>query len=300
MKPTFRVIFDRSAFHGSNFESLRDSSLKRLCGAGIIAVFHTPNFLNETLGAFGARRETVWQEHLRFAVEVCNGGIFLEKEEIWHEELMSGRGQLARRLLPKRPSRRFDSAPRVLAKLAAKAATGDLSVEWRETQAARDEAYEKTLNQRLTATGMRQEVAKAMREGGVKGNLSDASFPNFRRSTRKELGAELMPIVSKTRASKLASMWFQNQSRYPYYSAFVDGLQYSLFRAAAEHERSIDRNAQADFEQLGYLTWADMIVTNETKFMRDAFDVIWRPRGKRIETAQGFAELVGKLDRAKR
>jgi hypothetical protein len=52
MKPTFRVIFDRSAFHGSNFDSLRDSPLKRLCRAGIIAVYHTPNFISETLGAF--------------------------------------------------------------------------------------------------------------------------------------------------------------------------------------------------------------------------------------------------------
>jgi hypothetical protein len=181
--------------------------------------------------------------------------------------------------------------------LATKAATGDLTVEWRETQAARDEAFEKTLKQRLTATGMREEVIKAIRKGRVKGKASDASFPKFLKNTRMELGAELMPIVSKTHAAKLASMWFQNQHRYPFYSAFVDGLQYSLFRAAAEHERPIDRNSQADFEQLAYLTWADIIVTNETKFMRDAFDVIWRPRGIRIETAQSFAALVTRLDR---
>lgn len=298
MEPTLRVIFDRSSFHGANFDSLRDSPLKRLCRAGIIAVYHTPNFISETLGAYGAPRETGWQEHLGFAVEVCNGGIFLEKEEIWHEELVSGCGQRARRLLPQRPNRRFDSAPRLLAKLGTKAATGDLSVEWRETQVARDEAYGKTLKQRLTATGMRQEVISVIRQGGVKGKLSDASFPAFRKNTRMELGTELMPVVSKTHASKLASMWFRNQHRYPFYSAFVDGLQYSLFRAAAEHEKPIDRNAQADYEQLAYLTWADMIVTNETNFMRDAFDVIWRPSGKRIETAQSFAALVTRLDRS--
>jgi hypothetical protein len=178
-----------------------------------------------------------------------------------------------------------------------KANTGDLGAEWRASQSERDEAYEKILKQRLTARGMRQEVAEVIRQRCVKGQLSDASYPKFLKSTRAELGAEVMPLVSKARAAQLASMWFRNQRQYPFYSAFIDGLQYSLFRAAAEHQKPIDTNAQADYEQLAYMTWADVIVTNETKFMSDAFKAIWLPRGKLLQTTEAFTDLTSRLDR---
>ncbi|MCI0424198.1 MAG: hypothetical protein L0312_34155, partial [Acidobacteria bacterium] len=56
-----------------------------------------PVFLEETLSAFGSSRGAKdWQRHLEFALDVCNGGIFLDKEQIWHNELVAGRGDLSR------------------------------------------------------------------------------------------------------------------------------------------------------------------------------------------------------------
>ncbi len=34
----------------------------------------------------------------------------------------------------------------------------------------------------------------------------------------------------------------------------------------------LDDNARADYEQLAYLTWADLIVSNDTRFLLDAFN----------------------------
>jgi hypothetical protein len=72
---------------------------------------------------------------------------------------------------------------------------------------------------------------------------------------------------------------------------------YSGYYAAIEHNRPIDRNAQADFEQLAYLIWADIVVSNDEGFYRSAFQTLWAPRGKRMESAQSFAALLQALAR---
>ncbi len=95
-----RVLFDRSAFHGKRFAALSDSSLRQLVPSNRVVIIHTPVFLDETLSSFGsARAGDEWRTHMAFALDVCNGGIFLDKEQIWHNELVSGRGPFAGRLL---------------------------------------------------------------------------------------------------------------------------------------------------------------------------------------------------------
>ena len=60
-----RVIFDRSAFHGERFESLRTSPLHKLVAAGAVTVIHTPIFLEETVATFGKTgAQGEWRQHL--------------------------------------------------------------------------------------------------------------------------------------------------------------------------------------------------------------------------------------------
>jgi hypothetical protein len=39
----------------------------------------------------------------------------------------------------------------------------------------------------------------------------------------------------------------------------------------------------------------DIFVSNDTRFQRAAFDELWRPKGKRLETAESFADLMRRL-----
>jgi hypothetical protein len=75
-----RVIFDRSAFHGERFAALAESPLRALIARGRMMVIHTPLFLDETLSAYGSTRDgaDAWRTHLTFALDICNGGIFLD------------------------------------------------------------------------------------------------------------------------------------------------------------------------------------------------------------------------------
>ena len=155
---SLRIIFDRSAFHADRFDLLSNSRLSELVAKGRISVLLTPVFLNETLTAYGSPRPVAWQQHLTYALDVCNGGIFLGKEDIWREELVMGRGPFARRLLPEKPSKRYDSRPRLIARLRAAAKTGDLDREWVESQQERDDSYNKSVNQKKMSEEIRGEA----------------------------------------------------------------------------------------------------------------------------------------------
>jgi len=291
-----RVIFDRSAFHGERFEALASSPLRELIARNRMVVIHTPIFLDETLSSFGsARAGDEWRAHMAFALDICNGGIFLDKEQIWHNELVCGRGPFARHLLPERPNKNYGSRPRLIATLREKIATGDLSKEWAESAEDREDTQLKKSNQISVSREVRQEVASAAKERRMVGSVKGASFPQFLKSEFTHTGRLLMDLVDARRAGALADQWERAPTRFPFYSGFVEGFLYHGFHAAVEHNQPIDRNAQADYEQLAYLTWADIVVSDDEGFFRGAFETIWQPRGKRLESAESFAKLVERL-----
>jgi hypothetical protein len=291
-----RVIFDRSAFHGERFGVLRDSPLQRLVNAKRVTVIHTPIFLEETITTFGKEGANgEWPEHLAFALDICNGGFFEEAVDIWHAELVCGRGRQARFLLRERRNR-HGSREELVARLRRAVADGDLRREWIETQPARDESYRKKQNQRQSANAIRAKVSQALKSWPPPDHrLTEVNFEVSKRSEFISVGRHLMRLVDPARQPVLGDQWERNPTQYPFYSAFVEGLVYSLHYAAIEHNKRIDDNAQADFEQLAYLTWADMFVLNDTRFLRDCFDAIWRPRGKRLESAESFADLMRRI-----
>lgn len=292
---TFRVIFDRSAFHGDRFETIRKSALRDLHRRGIIKVYHTPIFLDETVSSYGASKNAEeWRDHLLYSLDVCSG-IFLDRPEIFHNELVSGRGQFARFLEPERPSRRYDSRPRWIQKLRNIAASGDLSKEWAESTAMRLETQEKKNNQRDVSKNLREVVAKAHREKAVIRSRKPYSFSEFKSTEFERTGRQLMDQVDKGRSGALADQWAQRPDRYPFYSAFVESFLYNGFYAMTEHNKKLDRNSQPDYQLLAYLTWADLVVSDDTGFFRNAFETIWKPRGKRLETAETFATLMDRL-----
>lgn len=258
-------------------------------------MFLTPVFLNETLTAYGAKRPVEWRQHLTYALDVCNGGLFLEKTDIWREELVMGRGRLARHLLPEKPSRRYDSRPSLIARLRAVAETGDLEQEWVHSQEERDEDYNKSVNQQTISKDIRMEAKARLGAKPSQADLANYPFERFRSTEMIRTGRHLMSLVAPHRAAPLADQWARAPERFSFYTAFVEGLMYNGYFAALEQQERIDRNAQADYEQLAYLQWADLVVSNDTKFFTRAFETIWRPRGKRLESAESFVALLERL-----
>ncbi len=220
---------------------------------------------------------------------------FLEKEEIWHEELVAGRGIFAKCLMPERPTKKYDSRSRLMARLRELVHTGDFEREWSETEANRIEKWQKKRNQKSILVDARTSVAAIRKQRRITEPLSDYPFAKFCNSTFLHTGTELMDLVSARRGAALADQWAQSPERFPFYTAFVEGFLYAGYHAMVEVNDPIDVNAQVDFEQLSYLTWADIVVSNDQRFFRKAFETLWKPRGKRLETSQSFAALVDRL-----
>jgi hypothetical protein len=284
-----RIIFDRSSFHGKRFELLTSSRLRQLAAQRRVEVFHTATFLDELIQSYGSARASAssWREHLRYAVQICNGGMFLTVEDIWHSELVDGRGTASRHLFPHASFLGFQGT------LLETADTGDLSREWAESEIERMDTRRKKTKQREIFREAREAVSKARRDGKLRGRLRDYPFSDYRQSEFTRNGRALMRVVDKERATELADLWEANPEGFPYYTAFVEGFVYSQDYAAMEHNRRLDGNEQADYEQLAHLIWADVVVSEDRAFFRSAFDALWKPRGKRMESAASF---VGSLE----
>jgi hypothetical protein len=235
-----RVIFDRSAFHGENFKLFELSQLQELTSRCALTVLLTPVFLNETLTAYGSKRPVDWQQHLSYALDVCNGGIFLDKSDIWHEELAMGRGRFARFLLPEKPNRRYDSRPRFVAKLREVANTGDLHPEWVASQEERDEAFLKSARQKKISGELREEAARRLGGRPEKGDLANYPFSAFRATELTRIARHLMSLVDARRALELADQWAQAPQRFPFFTAFVEGFLYNGYYATLEHSERLD------------------------------------------------------------
>jgi hypothetical protein len=283
-----RIIFDRSSFHGKRFELLTSSPLRRLTAQRRVEVFHTATFLDELIQSYGSARASAssWREHLRYAVQICNGGMFLPVDDIWRSELVDRGGAASRHLLPHASFVGFQGT------LLQTADTGELSGAWAESQPERMDTRRKKIKQHAIFREAREAVAQARREGKLRGRLRDYPFAEYRRSEFTRNGRALMRVVDRERAIELAELWEAHPEEFPFYTAFVEGFVYSQYYAAIEHNGRLDGNEQADYEQLAHLIWADVVVSDDRAFFRSAFENLWRPRGKRMLSAASFVESL--------
>lgn len=286
-----RVIFDRSAFHGENFTKLVNSPLRRLVERGLVTVLHTPIFLEETIQSHENGSEE-WKDHLNFALDVCNGGFFLTKDEIWRNELVRGQGPHARNLFPVRGNRHLRSLSAFTQDLRNLTSSKELRELWNGGLLEREETQQRKNNQRDLFSEIREEVSAARREGRLRGNLKKYTFAQFRSSELACTASLFMSLVDSRRSGALASQWTKNPDRFPFYTAFMEGILYSAYYAMIEHNLALDRNAQADFEQLAYLLWADVVVSNDERFFKSTFQAIWKPRRKHMKAANEFVALL--------
>jgi hypothetical protein len=293
--PGMRVIFDRSAFHGDRFDALARSPLRILAARGRVRSFLTPVFIDETISAYGsARAPDDWRDHLKFAVDVCNGGLMLTRDNIWHNELVKRQGRRARHIFPEIPTKRYGKSNRewleTLRALTSKSHK-DLADAWMGSEAERAETNRRKDAQRALFSRIRSDVAAGQRVR----KLGDISFQRYLANEFLAAGKQFMSLVDNQRRVELGELWAVRPDRYPFFSAFIEGALYSAFYAMIEQRERLDRNAQSDWEQLSYLVWADIMVSNEERFLRKAFDALWKPRGKQLMTAEEFSDHLSSL-----
>jgi len=66
---------------------------------------------------------------------------------------------------------------------------------------------------------------------------------------------------------------------------------YSMLQA----NQPLDLNAQADLDLMTHLLHADILLSNEQGFLKQAFDGLWKPKHRVLMTSEEFVRFLDKL-----
>jgi hypothetical protein len=291
VRKTLTVIFDRSAFHGADFDRLAGSRLLEFVRSDKIRVHHTQMFLEETLGLYERERNrAVFRRQLPFILDICNGKWLRSREEIWRMEVVQGKGK---------NSNVFESleARTNTERRLREAVAGDADLpEFWEALPEKHAERQKQARQFTSWKDLRKEVDEIRR-----GIVSPADkIPE----TPKEFIARHLVLVGKGLITRqvaapdplaLCAHWRKDKRNFPFFTSFVEGYLYAGYYAMIEVNEPVDWNAQADIEQLTGLIKADLLVSCDTRFQRLAFDVLWAGRGRRMMTTSEFVDRLPEL-----
>ena len=291
-RSALRVVFDTNVFTPDHFPLLANSPLVRLCKVGRIMPVYGHVFLEEVWRAYGreSRRTPLVEQWIPFIVETvsrfCDDFI-----TIWHRELVEGRGHRTNIYMCPRKQ------------LLLLAGLGNISVDgsWRglhdaKTELALEDA--KRDAQRKVSTGIRQEVADELKKIGYSRQQHGGPVPfnEFFPKIIDQIGREFVGVLVRCYdPGAVADRWSSSKGAYPYFTWFVTNMIYMSYYSATRPNDGIDLNAQADLDLMTHLIHADVLVSNETGFLRKAFYDLWRPRNKVILTSQEFVDFINKL-----
>lgn len=142
---------------------------------------------------------------------------------------------------------------------------------------------------------IRQEVADWRKAVGYSEQKHGRVIP-FEQFAERQLdrsGREFIEALVECRDPKaVAKRWARDKAAYSHFTAFVSNMTYLSYYAATRSNDRIDLNAQADLDLMTHLLRADALVSNETGFLRNAFNDIWRPCRKVLFTSKEFADFI--------
>jgi len=287
-----RVVFDTNVFSATHFDTIDNSPLRLLCRRGRVVPIYSGVFLEETLRSYASPtiRQDLLTRWLPFiiasALRFCD-----DLPSIWRRELLQGRGRDASIFMSAKVQENL------LAHLAniPKDGTWDF---FGETKMERDADVAKSIARRNNSKEMRKEVSSLLHNMGIQGAPSDALplSAEVHAHLVVHLGYGLIQrYVTPKDWRAVGTRWARDRNSYPFFTQFAENAVYQEMRFMTDHTASIDLNAQADLDILTHLLRADALVTNETGFMRTAFEDLWRARRKTIFDSSEFAAFLRKL-----
>ncbi len=283
-----RVVFDTNAFSPGYFDLLEQSPLRKLCRTGHIQPIYSHVFLEETLRAYGveSRREDLVTKWLPFIVvtadRICNDFV-----TIWREELIQGRGPHARIFMSRRDYESFEKS------LISIPLDGTWRP-WMRSEIDREIEDKKRAAQREISKEMRKEVADWRKAACYKFKKHETKEIEevFEREVDFSGRRFISALIQAKNPAAAAERWSQGKAQYPFFTSFVVNMMYMARHAMTRANEAIDLNAQADLDLMTHLLNADILVSNETGFLRTAFEDLWKPRRKVMFTSPQFAAFI--------
>jgi hypothetical protein len=276
----FRVIFDRSIFHHGKdidkFSLLKNSSLSSHVSSGKIRLLYTPLFLCETLNHF-RKNKYDFEKQWAFLVRLNRSKWFHSSIDIMSSEL--GNNMVGRKYY-------FCSRSEINNMLQNTTILLQEGIKNSGFFPSEDEInYDNKMKEYIR--GMRL----SLRETNPKRDyIIDDSF---------EEGAifyienGLMKRCSDS--DNYLNVWRSNWSKCRFTKQYIRSWLTTVLLPISDHNLRIDRNDQADAEQLSYMEWGDIFVSDDMKFMKTAFDILFGNTTKIFMSSTEFLDFLNQL-----
>ncbi len=270
------VIIDRSILHRDKFAALRDSPLPVLIRQNALRIYFTPSFIEETLH-FGLRRREELRSQLDFLYAINSTHWFRGADGIIDAELGSNWAHPLYYLLTDDEILRIKSGSEDYTEQ--RIGAGEIAGVIEEVE-RNSEIRERFRLERLS---MRHKVP-----------ISGYEFdPNFERNVEWLLRNGVMAYHENS--NDFLKRWTESRTSCPFTEAYLKCWFATMFLPIVDHELRVDKNDPSDATQLAYLTWADIIVSDDQRFMKAAFDLLYADKGKKFLTHRGFREYLDQL-----
>lgn len=288
---TIKVVLDTNVFTQEHFRLIDSSRIRELCKRKRILLIYGHVFLEETLRAYGnpQKRDALVNQWLPFiadtAVNFCK-----DFNQIFHEELVQGKGSSTRVFMSENKSE-------ALARKLRNVPIDGSWPAWESTKLERESENIKRLAQREVSKSIRNEIADWRKTVNYKPNKhGKIRLTNFLDKETDELGRSFIKVIIQCKNPiAIGCMWSKNKCSYPYFTNFAINMLYIAYHAMIDVNDQIDINAQADLNLMSHLMIADILVSNETGFLRKAFNDLWAPRNKVIFTSSEFVDYLEHL-----
>jgi hypothetical protein len=99
-------------------------------------------------------------------------------------------------------------------------------------------------------------------------------------------------MKSESNSSHFLDTWRNKRTACPSTEQLLKSSLASIFLASADHQLKLGVNDISDSDQLAFLIWADIMVSDGAKFMKSAFDLIFANSSKRLMTSSQFLEYL--------
>ena len=271
-----RILFDRSIFHKDGFTRLKASTLTSKLEARKAQVVYTPLFIEETL-LFASINPSLFAAQWNYIVGINESKWFKFTNEILALEL--GNRAVGRKYY----LRTKEDIARIVANVPAYTGgeipsdqLSEASKEIEDNNLIRDKLRERVLQMRkkYPQQPFRYEdvVAQStewyIEQGLMKWHTNSAGYLNY---------------------------WRNNRSKCRFTESHVRAALAVFFLPLANHQLKIDRNDKHDAEQLAFMKWGDIFVSDDTRFMKQAFDLLYASSGKQFMNSAQFLEFLHSL-----
>jgi len=265
------ILLDRSIFHGTKFEQLRTSPLASMVRHSAVKVFCTPMFIEETL-VYGLHNKPQFDAHWAFITSLIGQKWFKFAREISAIELSDNILGNNWYLQPRERVRRTMKNAEELAsrRIPAK----DLQ------KALSDIEQNKDIDIRFRQARLQMRSTT---------RLTWNDFDAFCESKAEwVIEKRLMPHIPGS--SRFLTTWRSKRESCKFTEQLIKATLATIFLPIVDHELKVDKNDGTDSQQLAYLLWADILVSDDTRFMKKGFDLLYGTSAKRFMTLPEFLQ----------